>query len=197
MQKHLSIRQRQRWQRKLNSLSILSWRPHRAVVHLREPENGYPVVVQCVVEFLTHVDHVGYAFGHQLIDVGLTGNFSADGDALGHKIERYGHADYPEPHSLTSTVAQERNSRSVCRLDSFPRVFLLRAILSQVQLSYRALWPTLGNIWKIAWRASTRVGNGHALSAGAVTHSYAVADRTVKTRALAYNFLFRAVVRTK
>jgi len=92
MQKHFGVRQRQRWERKLNSFSVLSWRPHGAVVHLREPENRDAVVVQrVVIEFRAHVDDVGDARTHDFINVGLGQDFSADGNTFGHEIERYAH----------------------------------------------------------------------------------------------------------
>jgi len=93
MQKHFGVRQRQRWEGKLNSFSVLSWRPHRAVVHLREPENGDAIVVQrVVIELRSHVDDVGDARTDDLINVGFGRDFSANRNTLGHEIERYAQA---------------------------------------------------------------------------------------------------------
>ena len=97
MQKHFGIRQRQRWEGKLNSFSVLSCRPHRTVVHLREPENRDAIVVQrVVIEFRAHVDDVGDTRAHDLINVGFGQDFSANGDAFGHEIERYAQAGHSE-----------------------------------------------------------------------------------------------------
>ena len=97
MQKHFGVRQRQRWERKLNSFSVLSWRPHGAVVHLREPENRDAIVVQrIVIEFRTHVDDVGDASTHDLINVGFGQDFSANCNTFGNEIERYAQ-DTPNP----------------------------------------------------------------------------------------------------
>jgi hypothetical protein len=105
MQKHLGVRQRQRWERKLNSLSVLSWRPHRAVVHLREPENRDAIVMQrVVIEFRTHVDDVGDACCHDLINVGLGQDFCANGNTFGHEIERYAHRPLTRSDSVTSRL---------------------------------------------------------------------------------------------
>ena len=93
MRKHFGVGQRQRWEGKLNSFSVLSWRPHGAVVYLREPEYRDATVVQCVViEFRAHVDDVGDARTHDLINVGFGQDFSANGNTLGHEIERYAQA---------------------------------------------------------------------------------------------------------
>ena len=62
------------------------------------------VVQRVVIEFLAHIDDVSDACGHELIDVSFGGNFAADDQPLGHKIERYRHTDSPERHSLTSTA---------------------------------------------------------------------------------------------
>jgi len=97
MRKHFGVRQRQRWEGKLNSFSVLSWRPHGAVVHLREPENRDTVVVQrIVVEFRAHVDDVSDARSHDLINVGFGRDSSANGKTFGHEIERYAQ-DTPRP----------------------------------------------------------------------------------------------------
>ena len=97
MQKHFGVRQRQRWEGKLNSFSILSWRPHRAVVHLREPENRDAIIVQrVVIEFRAHVDDVSNVRTYDLINVGFGQDFSANGNTFGHEIERYAQ-DTPKP----------------------------------------------------------------------------------------------------
>src|SRR5580704_13302215 len=97
MRKHFGVRQRQRWEGKLDSFSVLSWRPHRAVVHLREPENRDAIVVQrLVIEFGAHVDDVGDARAHDLINVGPGRDSSANGNTFGHEIVRYTQ-DTPKP----------------------------------------------------------------------------------------------------
>ena len=104
MQKDFGVRQRQRWEGKLNSFSVLSWRSHRAVVHLWEPKNRDAVVVQrIVIEFRAHVDDVGDARTDDLIDVGLGQDFSANRNTFGHKIERYAQ-DTPRPMILSEVV---------------------------------------------------------------------------------------------
>ena len=109
MQKHLGVRQRQSRKGKLNSFAILSRRPHRAVVHLREPENRDAIVIQrVVIEFRTHVDDVGDASTHDLIHVVFRQDFPANGNTFGNEIERYAQrctrVDYSDRGSVTPTA---------------------------------------------------------------------------------------------
>src|SRR5580704_18863215 len=105
MRKHFGVRQRQRWEGKLDSFSVLSWRPHRAVVHLWKPENRDATVVQrVVIEFRAHVDDVGDARTHDLINVGLGQDFSANCNTFGHEIERYAHEPLTRSDSVTSSL---------------------------------------------------------------------------------------------
>jgi hypothetical protein len=67
-------------------------RTHLAVVYLRKPKNRNATIVQCVViKFRTHVNGVSDTRSNDLIHVSFGRNTSANGNAFGYEIERYGH----------------------------------------------------------------------------------------------------------
>src|SRR6516162_1069990 len=67
-------------------------RTHLAVVYLRKPKNRNAIIVQYVViKFSTHVNDMSDTRSNDLIHISFGCNTSANGNAFGYEIERYGH----------------------------------------------------------------------------------------------------------
>ena len=76
----------------MDSFAVMPRRTHLAVVYLRKPKNRNATIAQCVVVKLrTHVNDVSDTRSNDLIHVSFGRNTSANGNAFGYEIERYGH----------------------------------------------------------------------------------------------------------
>jgi len=76
----------------LDSFAVVPRGTHLAIVYLRKPKNRNATILQCVViKFRTHVNDVSDTRSNDLIHVSFGRNTSANGNAFGYEIERYGH----------------------------------------------------------------------------------------------------------
>jgi hypothetical protein len=76
----------------LDSFAVVPRGTHLAIVYLRKPKNRNATILQCVViKFRTHVNDVSDTRSNDLIHVSFGRKTSANGNAFGYEIERYGH----------------------------------------------------------------------------------------------------------
>lgn len=95
-------------------------RTHLAVVYLRKPKNRNATILQCVViKFRTHVNDVSDTRTNDLIHVSFGRNTSANGNAFGYEIERYGHGRMLRRRPLPVDLLEDFGALVDCYMGEF------------------------------------------------------------------------------